>query len=157
MAAELTPKQEAFVLAFFECGNAAEAYRRAYDVAPDARDGWLYVEACQLLDHPKISLRLQQLKDQAARHSIFTRQAAMDEFEDARVLAVSIKNPAAAVAAINGKVKLFGLEAPIRSKHEHTSPDGSMTPGGNDALAIITAKLDDIAKRNDKAGGTSGK
>lgn len=29
---ELTPKQEAFALAYVETGNAAEAYRRAYDV-----------------------------------------------------------------------------------------------------------------------------
>ena len=27
----LTPKQEAFCLAYMETGNASEAYRRAYD------------------------------------------------------------------------------------------------------------------------------
>ena len=39
MAQDLTPKQEAFCLAFLETGNAAQAYRRAYDVAEDAKDG----------------------------------------------------------------------------------------------------------------------
>ena len=33
----LTQKQEAFALAYVETGNAAEAYRRAYDVKPTVR------------------------------------------------------------------------------------------------------------------------
>jgi phage terminase small subunit len=118
----LTEKQEAFALAFLETGNAAEAYRRAYDVAHDAKDGWIYVEACQLLDHPKISLRLQGLRDQAERLSIFNLSAAMDEFEEARQLAQSEKNPSAMVAATTGKVKLFGLDRP--AKVEHAGPNG---------------------------------
>ena len=117
----LTTKQEAFALAFWETGNAAEAYRRAYDVAPDARDGWLYVEACQLLDNPKVALRLQGLRDQAERLSIFNRDKALAEYEEARQLALTGESPspAAAVAATNGKVKLFGLEAPTKTKVEH--------------------------------------
>ena len=34
---DLTPKQEAFACAYVETGNASEAYRRAYDVAPDCK------------------------------------------------------------------------------------------------------------------------
>ena len=41
----LTPKQEAFARGYFETGNAAEAYRRAYDADENARDNWIYVEA----------------------------------------------------------------------------------------------------------------
>ncbi len=115
---ELTAKQEAFALAYLETGNAAEAYRRAYDVAPEAKDGWLYVEACQLLDNPKITLRLKELKEQAARLSLYTVTRAFEEYEEARALAVKEGNPSAAVSAVSGKVKLFGLEAPARSKVE---------------------------------------
>jgi len=125
---DLTPKQEAFARAFFECGNAAEAYRQAYDVEPNARDGWLYVEACQLLDNPKVAHRLKCLREQAERLSIYNRQKALDEYEEARKLALEIENPSAAVAAVNGKVKLFGLEAPAKAKVDHTSSDGTMTP-----------------------------
>lgn len=120
--ADLTPKQEAFALAFLETGNAAEAYRRAYDVAPDAKDGWLYVEACQLLDNPKVALRLKELREQAERLAIFNLSAAMTEFEEARKLAAQEKNPAAMVAATTGKVKLFGLDKP--TKMEHAGPEG---------------------------------
>ncbi|MBV2144230.1 terminase small subunit [Falsochrobactrum sp. TDYN1] len=124
----LTPKQEAFALAFFETGNAAEAYRRSYDVSENAKDQWIYVEACQLLDNPKVAIRLQELRDHAERHSIYTRQQALDEYEKARDLAIRAGNPSAAVSAINGKVKLYGLEAPVKAKVDHTSSDGSMTP-----------------------------
>ncbi|WP_290688399.1 MULTISPECIES: terminase small subunit [unclassified Haematobacter] len=120
----LTEKQEAFALAYFETGNAAEAYRKAYDVAENARDGWLYVEACQLLDNPKITLRLERLREEAERLSIYTRRAAMDEYEKARQVAESALNPSAMVSAINGKVKLWGLEVPTKARIEHTGKGG---------------------------------
>lgn len=148
----LTQKQDAFALAFFETGNAAEAYRRAYDVAPDAKEHWIYVEAGQLLDHPEITLRLKTLQDQAARHSIFTRQKAMDEFEQARSLAIAANNPSAAVAATNGKVKLFGLEAPQKVSAEVTGKGGGPIETKDVSAAdILRSRLDAIASR---AAGT---
>lgn len=116
----LTPKQEAFCLAYMETGNAAEAYRRAYDVAEKARDSWVYVEACQLLDNPKIAGRVTKLQDQAAELAHYTVRAAFEEYEAARALAMVGKNAAAAIAAVTGKVRLFGLEQPKRTKHEVT-------------------------------------
>ena len=141
----LTEKQEAFALAFLETGNAAEAYRRAYDVAPDAKDGWLYVEACQLLDNPKIALRLKGLRDQAERLSIFNLSAAMDEFEAARKLAMAANNPSAAVAATTGKVKLFGLDKPERK--EITGKDGGPIETADRGAAKLAAYLDAISSR----------
>lgn len=124
--ADLTASQEAFALAYVETGNAAEAYRQAYDRPPEARDNWIYVEASQMLDHPKVSLRIKELQAEAAALSLFNIKSAFDEFEQARQLATDEKNPSAAVAAITGKVKLFGLDKPTRV--DSTSSDGSMTP-----------------------------
>jgi hypothetical protein len=125
----LTDKQEAFVLAYLETGNAAEAYRRAYDVDPSkASNNWIYVEACQLLDNPKIALRLKEVQEEAAKLSLYNVKAAFDEYHEAIGLAKTTQNPSAMVAAIKGKVALFGLEAPAKAKVEHTSPDGSMSP-----------------------------
>lgn len=124
MTDDLTPKQEAFALHFFEHGNAAEAYRQSYDVQENSRDSWIYVEACQLLDNPKITLRLQELKEQAKELSIFNRHQALDEFEEARKLAIKLGAPSAAVSAVNGKVKLFGLEPKRSARIEHTGSDG---------------------------------
>lgn len=109
-ADELTAQQEAFCLAYLETGNAAESYRRAYNTAPNARDNWIYVEASQLLDNPKVARRLNRLQDEAAKMSLYSVKAAYDELELARKLAHKTENPSAAVSAVVGKMKLFGLE-----------------------------------------------
>ena len=111
---DLTRKQEAFVVAYLETGNAAEAYRRAYDVDENSRDSWVYVEACQLLDNPKIARRLSEVQEQAVQLAIYTRQSAMEELEAARTLAMGEAQAAAAVSAINAKIKLFGMDRPKR-------------------------------------------
>lgn len=149
---ELTEGQEAFARHYFETGNAAESYRRAYDQPPEARDNWIYVEASQMLDHPKVSLRIQQMQDEAAKLSIYTVKAAFDEYEEARQLATDEKNPSAAVAAVSGKVKLFGLDKP--SKQEITGKDGQpiKTEEVGQGAAKLAAVLDQIAERS----GTSG-
>jgi phage terminase small subunit len=122
----LTPKQEAFALAYVETGNAAEAYRRAYDVRAATQHSSIYVAASKLLDNAKIMLRVKQLQDQAAEMCLYTVKDAFNEYEAARQLALETENPSAAVSAVNGKVKLFGLDQP--AKVDHTSSDGSMTP-----------------------------
>lgn len=153
----LTPKQEAFALAYFETGNAAEAYRRAYDVAADARDSWVYVEACQLLDHPKIAPRILELRAQAEKLSIFTRQKALEELEEARSEAIKLGMPAAAVSAINGKVKLFGLDAPTKIKAEVTGKDGGPIQSEEvTARDRIARRIAGIAARTDAPGDIGG-
>ena len=152
----ITEKQAAFARAFFETANAAEAYRRAYDVAPDARDGWIYVEACQLLDNPKVARRLEELRDEAQKLSLYTVSVAFDEYEAARKMAHDDRNPSAAIAAVTGKVKLFGLDKPTRV--DHSSNDGSMSPAPMvSALDRIKERLDAIAERSGKAGDTDAK
>jgi hypothetical protein len=125
---ELTAKQEAFALAYVETGNAAEAYRRAYDVKAATTHSSIYVAASRLMDNPKVMLRVAELQKQAAELCIYTVRDAFEEYEAARKLAMSesASNPSAAVSAVNGKVKLFGLDQP--NKVDHTSSDGSMSP-----------------------------
>lgn len=148
-AGELTEKQEAFTLVYFETGNAAEAYRQAYDVSENAKDNWIYVEASQLLDNPKVSLRLKVLQEQAAALSFYTVQKAAEEYEAARELAMKEKNPSGAVSAISGKVKLFGMERPAKWRHEHTGKDGApiQTEEVGQGAAKIAAALDAINSR----------
>lgn len=144
----LTEKQEAFALAYVETGNATEAYRRAYDVAENSRDSWIYVEAAQLLDHPKIAPRIVELQELADKVASYSLKRAVDEYEAARALAMAEKNASAAVSAINGKVKLFGLEAPAKARFEHTGKDGApiqtldVTKLSDAALAEMLAVAD---------------
>jgi phage terminase small subunit len=149
---DLTPKQEAFALAYVETGNAAEAYRRAYDVRAATTHSSIYSAASHLLDNPKIRARVDSLQAEAATLSLYTVKAAFDEYEAARKLAMAegVSNPSAAVAAVNGKVKLFGLDRPDRL--ELTGKDGEpvrVEVGGAEKLAEF---LNGIAERGAKAG-----
>lgn len=66
----LTPKQEAFCLAYVETGNASEAYRRAYD-ASRMKDGTIRVKACEVMAHELVEARIAELRQRAMdRHDV---------------------------------------------------------------------------------------
>lgn len=119
----LTPKQEAFALAYVETGNASEAYRRSYE-AGDMSAEAIQVEASRLRDHPKVALFIEAMQEEnKARHRL-TVDDLLRELEEARMAAYQQEKPQAAamVAASMGKAKLLGLEAP--TKTELTGPNG---------------------------------
>lgn len=125
---ELTTQQEAFAIAYAETGNAAKSYRQAYNQDENARDGWIYVEASQLLDHPKVALRIKELQAEAAKMALYSVRAAYDELEAARKRAEALKQPATEVSAIAAKIKLFGLDQP--TKIDHTTDGKPLPPPG---------------------------
>lgn len=103
----LTPKQEAFAMAYVETGNATEAYRRSYE-PQNWTDNALSVQASKMLRHPKIVLRLDKLqRAHAERHEI-TVDGITSELEEARKLAMATGNPNAAVSATMGKQSSTG-------------------------------------------------
>jgi len=107
MAQNLTPKQEAFCLAYIETGNASEAYRRAYD-ASRTKPECVNVNASKLLASAKISLRVDELKaEHAARHEI-TVETIRDMLLQDRDFARDLDTPAAAISATMGLAKLYG-------------------------------------------------
>jgi phage terminase small subunit len=69
---KLTPKRDAFVLAYFETGNASEAYRRAYDTKR-MLPATVSNNAYQLLKEPAIQQRVEQLRDQAIENASIDR------------------------------------------------------------------------------------
>jgi len=108
--AGLTPKQEAFALAYVETGNASEAYRRSYN-AEKMKPETVNRTAKEQLDNPKIAARLAELKAaHVGRHEI-TVDDLIRELEEARSIAMAgeRQQPAAMVAASMGKAKLLGL------------------------------------------------
>lgn len=106
----LNENQERFCIEFIRTGNAAASYRSAYDKPDEARDEWIYVSACQMLDKPKIQLRIEELREAATRLGAFNVLKAMEEYEEARTVAASEAAAAAMVSATTAKVKLLGLD-----------------------------------------------
>lgn len=73
----LTPKQEAFCLAYLETGNASEAYRRAYN-ASKMKPNSINVNASKLLADAKVTLRLKELNESAVSSAVMTRKEALE-------------------------------------------------------------------------------
>lgn len=106
----LTPKQEAFCLAYVETGNASEAYRRSYDVAEDTKPETVWSEASRLVADPKVSARIMELQERAREIALVSIGSLTNELELARAHAMKDeKGASAAVSAIMGKAKLHKL------------------------------------------------
>lgn len=122
----LTPKQEAFALAYVETGNASEAYRRAYDAGKMKPDS-INRKAKELLDNGKITARVAELQaGHAGRHKL-TVDDLLRELEEARQAALTAETAqsSAAVAATMGKAKLLGMDKQVI---EHSGPNGGPIP-----------------------------
>lgn len=106
----LTPKQEAFCLAYMETGNATEAYRRSYK-ASKMKIQAIHVNASQLLASTKVALRVAELRAAAVDRNAITVDDLIAELEQARKDALGATTPqaSAAVAATMGKAKLLGF------------------------------------------------
>lgn len=129
----LTPKQEAFCLAYIETGIASEAYRRAYD-ASRMKPETINKRASELLADGAITGRVADLKSaHAARHEITVDDIRRMLMED-RDFARECETPGAAVTATTALAKLYGH---MRDKVDHTSSDGSMS--GPTIIRIVAA------------------
>jgi phage terminase small subunit len=120
----MTPKQEAFCLAYIETGNASEAYRRAYN-AGKMKPESINVNASKLLADAKVALRVAELKSELfERHKVTTDTIAVMLRED-REFARECETPGAAVTATMGLAKLYGL---LTDKTQLSGPDGGPVP-----------------------------
>lgn len=91
MPDNLTPKQEAFCLAYVETGNASEAYRQAYNVSPDTKPESIWVNASKTLADAKVSQRVMELQEEARERNAVTVDRVVQElakvgFSDIRKL-----------------------------------------------------------------------
>jgi phage terminase small subunit len=109
LAPKLDPVRERFVQEYHATGNASEALRRAKPNAKRWKGNSLNVEASRMLAEPKVSLRLEQLQDAAAKRHGTTIDSLTTELEAAREMAMNSGQPSAAVSATMGKAKLHGL------------------------------------------------
>jgi phage terminase small subunit len=104
----LTPKQEKFAQEYVITGNASEAYRRSYS-ASNMGANPVEVEACRLLQSPKVALRVKEIQSKIAERHEITVDDLVVELEEARKLAKVTEQPSSMVAATMGKGKLLGM------------------------------------------------
>jgi phage terminase small subunit len=116
MMASLTPKQEAFALAYIETGNASEAYRRAYNTG-NMKPETVNRNAKALTDDNKISTRISELQAAHQQRHAITIDGLTTHLEDARALAMKNDQATGAVQAVMGTAKLHGM---LKDKVEHS-------------------------------------
>lgn len=137
---KLTAKQEAFCLAYLETGNASEAYRQAYN-AENMKPETVNRKAKELLDHGKISARIEALQEEHRERHKITVDDLLAELEEARQVALGQNNPqtSAAVAATMGKAKLLGLDKQIL---EHSGPNGGPIPTMPTTIELVAPNVE---------------
>jgi len=77
--AGLTEQQEKFCQAYVECGNASEAYRRAYPRAKNWKPESVHRKAHELLGNVKIMSRLDELRRPALKKAEVTAERVVKE------------------------------------------------------------------------------
>lgn len=118
---KLTPKQEDFCRAYMETGNASEAYRKTYKtdaMKPESVNRLAFA----LLQNIKITSRLEELREIAAKRHEVTVDSLLAELDEARELARELAKPEAMVSATMGKAKICGHDKKIL---QHQNPDGT--------------------------------
>lgn len=70
---KLTPKQRSFAEHYVDCGNGAEAYRRAYNVKPTTSNEVCAVKGSELLHNGNISVIIKHLRKQQAERFEISR------------------------------------------------------------------------------------
>ncbi len=115
--AELTLKQEHFVKAYIETGNASEAYRIAYD-ADKMKAETIHRKASELMNNGKIRARLNELQTEHKERHNMTVDDLIKELDEAREIAKANGNPTAMISAVMGKAKLLGLDKPQTQSSE---------------------------------------
>ena len=117
---KLTQKQERFCLSYIETGNASEAYRVNYN-AEKMGEPSLNVAAHELLNNPKITLRLAELqKAHQERHKI-TIDSLTSRLTAAEQLGLSNNNPSELLNNGNITVTLEQLNNPDIGKAKRTT------------------------------------
>lgn len=119
----LTPKQEAFCLAYLETGNASEAYRKAYSVGTMKPES-IHRKAKELVDNVKITARLQELRAPAVEKAQITLEQHLADLKRLRDLAEASEKYGPAVTAEMARGKASGFYV---DKVEHSGKVGLET------------------------------
>lgn len=103
-----TIKQEKFCHVYVETGNASEAYRQAYDTE-NMSASTVAEEACKLLKNPNVAPMLEELKAALKNSHEVRAESVCSELDNIISLAISRGQCSAAVTAVMGKAKIYGL------------------------------------------------
>ncbi|MGW8158720.1 MAG: terminase small subunit [Desulfoprunum sp.] len=131
----LTPKQEAFCLAYLETGNASEAYRKAYQVRITTTKKSINESASALLATPKISSRIEELRAKIIEKFVWERHDSLIVLSG---IARSATEPATSrIAAVKELNAMHGYNAPSQHRHQFVNDKGEPVTGINITVRAV--------------------
>ena len=163
----LTPKQEAFCLAYIETGNASEAYRRAYS-AGKMKPETVNRKAFDLMQDGKITARLADLKEEIAskvtKKVAISKQWVLEQLIENASIAKAAEpvldgegNPTGEyktnIAAANRAIELIGKELGMFVDRKEVRTGALDDVPHDEKMAMLDAVRAEIAKK--KNDGTS--
>ena len=104
----LTRKQERFCEEYVKCGNAAEAYRRAYKT-DKMKSVTVWNESSKLMDNHDVTMRIKTIQDAAAKEAQVTLEGHLNKLAELRDMAISDGLINAAITAEVSRGKAAGL------------------------------------------------
>lgn len=120
MKNSLTPKQEAFAIAYLKTGNATAAYREAY--APKTMsDASINREAHTMVNHPKVALRLAELKKPALDQTQADITRTIKELVS--VAYAKVDEPVRWADKLNALEKLMRHQGLLKTDHAQITPN----------------------------------
>lgn len=146
---KLTLKQEKFVAAYLETGNATEAYRRAYDCA-NMQPATINRNAAAQLENSKIATRLAELQAQAALTAVLTRawvlERLMRNADAAHTLDdFTASNKALELLGKTDELAMFTERVASDNRHHHTAEP--VSPFAEFITGAIGARPEDALKK----------
>lgn len=137
MPALHNPRHERFARAWIKLGVASEAYRKAGYKAD--KPGSVWTSAWRMLRHEQVQRRIRELKKQMATRNRITVDSLVEELDEARVAAMALSQPSAAISASMSKARLVGL---IVDRKEQGAPgDFAAMQTEEQVLAAVRAEL----------------
>ena len=105
---KLTPKQEAFCLAYLETGNASEAYRQAYD-SSNMKPETVNRNAKSMLDNSKIAAMLDELREPVRKKAMLTLENHLERLNHLSLMAEQAGQFGPAIKAEESRGKAAGI------------------------------------------------
>lgn len=136
----LTQKQELFCQEMLKADqSASDAYKKVYNVKHGTKDATIHRAAHELIENPKVSARIKELRGMAANAAVLTLDRHMDDLRSLREEARSAGQYGAAINAEISRGKARGFY--VVKTEDVTDPlkkaMGRMTP--SDAQAALDA------------------
>ncbi len=132
-AGPLTPKQEAFVAAYLETGNASEAYRRAYNTSPGCKPNTIEKRACELLKDGKVAGRVAELRERASAKVVLSRAWVLERLmrnadKGAEIADLTASNKALELLGKTDELQMFVERSNVTSDNRHHHSAEPLSP-----------------------------